>query len=101
VRNQDAVAEVEVPGAGGQVSGAWLNWIGDGYNLHIRGGATHQVLALVRAGKRGPTYSFNLVNREGLVFCRFYTRNHVDSQRFLVFCETYQRGRSGGSNADD
>jgi len=101
VRNQDAVAEVEVPGAGGQVSGAWLNWIGDGYNLHIRVAATHQILALVRAGKRGPTYSFNLVNREGLVFCRFYTRDHVDSQRFLVFCETYQRGRSGGSNADD
>jgi putative heme iron utilization protein len=100
VRNQDAVAEVEVPGGGGQVSGAWLNWIGDGYNLHIRSGATHRVLALVRAGKRGPTYSFNLVNRKGLVFCRFYTRDQVDSQRFLAFCEPYQPGRSGGSNAD-
>jgi putative heme degradation protein len=89
VRNQDAVAEVEVAGAGGYVNGDWLNWIGEGDNLHIRIGATHQILALVRPGKRGPTHSFNLVNREGLVFCRFYTRSQMDAERFLGFCGTY------------
>lgn len=87
VRNQDAVAEVEVPGEGGYVNGDWLNWVGEDYNLHIRIEATLQILALVRSGKRGPTYSFNLVNQEGLVFCRFYTRTQVDSDRFLAFCE--------------
>ena len=90
VRNQDAVAEVEVTGAGGYVNGDWLNWFGEGYNLHIRIGATHQILALVRPGKRGPTHSLNLVNREGLVFCRFYTRSQPDSERFLGFCRTYK-----------
>ena len=101
VRNQDAVAEVEVSGEGGYASGDWLNWIGEGYNLHIRIGATQQILALVRPGKRGPTYSFNLVNRQGLVFCRFYTRTRVDSERFLAFCETFGRKRSGGMNSDN
>jgi putative heme iron utilization protein len=101
VRNQDAVAEVEVPGEGGYVSGDWLNWIGEGYNLHIRIGATQQILALVRPGKRGPTHSFNLVNREGLVFCRFYTCTRADSERFLAFCETFARKRSGGMNSDN
>jgi putative heme degradation protein len=90
VRNQDAVAEVEVPGEGGYVSGDWLNWIDEDYNLHIRIGATRQILALVRRGKRGPTHSFNLVNREGHVFCRFYTRNQGDSERFLAFCQAYE-----------
>lgn len=101
VRNQDAVAEVEVPGEGGYVNGDWLNWIGENHNLHIRIEATRQILALVRSGKRGPTYSFNLVNQEGLVFCRFYTRTQVDSDRFLAFCETYEHRRSGGLNSDD
>ncbi len=96
VRNQDAVAEVEVPGESGYVNGGWLNWIGEDYNLHIRIGATQQILALERPGKRGPTYSFNLVNQEGLVFCRFYTRTQVDSRRFLAFCETYDEHMSGG-----
>ena len=100
VRNQDAVAEVEVPGEGGYVSGDLLNWIDADYNLHIRIGATRQILALVRPGKRGPTHSFNLVNRGGLVFCRFYTRTRVDSERFLAFCETFGRKRSGGINSD-
>ena len=101
VRNQDAVAEVEVPGEGGYVNGDWLNWVGEDYNLHIRIEATLQILALVRSGKRGPTYSFNLVNQEGLVFCRFYTRTQVDSDRFLAFCEAYERRGSGGLNNDD
>jgi putative heme degradation protein len=96
VRNQDAVAEVEVPGEGGYVSGDWLNWIDEDYNLHIRIGATRQILALVRPGKRDPTYSFNLVNQKGRVFCRFYTRTQVDSGRFLAFCETYDEQISGG-----
>ena len=101
VRNQDAVAEVEVPGEGGCVTGDWLNWIDEDYNLHIRIGATHQILALVRPGKRGPTHSFNLVNREGLVFCRFYTRNQDDSEHFLAFCQAYEPMKSGGLNSDD
>ena len=102
VRNQDAVAEVDVPGEGGYVSGDWLNWIDEDYNLHIRIRATYQILALVRPGKRGPTHSFNLVNREGLVFCRFYTRNRGDSERFLAFCQTYEPTMSnGGLNRDD
>ena len=102
VRNQDAVAEVEVPGEGGYLSGDWLNWIDEDYNLHIRIRATYQILALVRPGKRGQTHSFNLVNREGLVFCRFYTRNQVDSERFLAFCQTYEPTMSnGGLNSDD
>ena len=102
VRNQDAVAEVEVPGEGGYVSGDWLNWIEEDYNLHIRIRATYHILALVRAGKRGPTHSFNLVNREGLVFCRFYTRNRGDSERFLAFCQTYEATiGNGGLNSDD
>ena len=102
VRNQDAVAEVEVPGDGGYLSGDWLNWIDEDYNLHIRIRATYQILALVRPGKRGPTHSFNLVNREGLVFCRFYTRNRGDSERFLTFCQTYESTMgNGGLNSDD
>jgi putative heme iron utilization protein len=101
VRNQDAVAEVEVPGQGGYVNGDWLNWIGEGYNLHIRIGATQHILALIRPGKRGPTYSFNLVNRQGLVFCRFYARTRVDSERFLAFCDTLEHQRSGGVNSEN
>jgi putative heme degradation protein len=101
VRNQDAVAEVEVPGEGGHVSGDWLNWIDEDYNLHIRLEATHRILALVRPGKRGPTHSFNLVNREGFVFCRFYTRNQPDSERLLRFCQAYEPEKGGGLADDD
>ena len=101
VRNQDAVAEVEVPGEGGYVSGDWLNWIDEGHNLHLRIGATRQILTLVRPGKRGPTYSFNLVNRKGLVFCRFYTRNQRDSERFLALCQTYEPEGDGGLKGYD
>jgi putative heme degradation protein len=101
VRNQDAVAEVEVRGDGGYVSGDWLNWIDERYNLHIRIQATHQILALVRSGKRGPTYSFNLVNDEGFVFCRFYTRSQFGSDRFLAFCEKYEPIRSEGLKKDE
>ncbi len=89
VRNQDAVAEVEVRGDAGQVNGDWLNWIETGYNLHIRITATHHILALIRPGKRGPTFSFNLVNQKGLVLCRFYTRTSAARERFLAFCERY------------
>jgi len=89
VRNRDAVAEVEAPGDGGTVSGDWLNWIDKRYNLHIRVAATHHILALVRPGKRDPTSSFNLVNRAGRVFCRFYTRTPVARERFLTFCAAY------------
>jgi putative heme degradation protein len=89
VRNGDAVAEVEVPGDGGSVNGDWLNWIGEGYNLHLRIAATHHILALVRHGKRGPTHSFNLVNQAGQVFCRFYTRTPTARERFLTFCQAY------------
>jgi putative heme degradation protein len=89
VRNQDAVAEIEVPGEVGKANGDWLNWIDPGYNLHIRIAATHHILALVRAGKRGPTYSFNLVNEAGRVFCRFYTRTPDARARFLDLCQAY------------
>ena len=89
VRNAGAVAEVEVAGQGGQVSGEWLNWIAQGYNLHIHIAATDQVLALVRPGKRGLTYSFNLVNHTGQVFCRFYARSQDAKAGFLNFCQAY------------
>jgi putative heme degradation protein len=87
IRNSDAVAEVEVAADESYLSGDWLNWIGETHNLHIRVGATQRILALVRSGKRGPTYSFNLVNRAGQVFCRFYTRTSAAAERFVVFCE--------------
>lgn len=86
VRNQDAVAEVEVAGNAGYLNNNWLNWIEAGLNLHIRVAATRQILALVRQGKRGPTYSFNLVNRQGQVFCRFYARTAAAQAGFLDFC---------------
>jgi putative heme degradation protein len=87
IRNADAVAEVEVAADGSYVNGEWLNWIGEPHSLHIRVGATQRILALVRSGKRGPTYSFNLVNRAGQVFCRFYTRTPAAAERFVAFCE--------------
>jgi putative heme degradation protein len=89
VRNSDGVAEVKVPGRGGYANGDWFNWIGETYNLHIRVSATRRVLALVRPGKRGLTYSLNLVNHAGQVFCRFYTRTPMDTERFLTFCQAY------------
>lgn len=89
VRNEDAVAEIEVPADSGRLNGDWLNWIEEGYNLHIRIAATNHILALVRSGKRGPTYSFNLVNQAGQVFCRFYTRTPAATARFLDFCRAY------------
>jgi putative heme degradation protein len=87
IRNADAVAEVEVGADVACLNGDWLNWIGETHNLHIRVGATQRILALVRSGKRGPTYSFNLVNRAGHVFCRFYTRTQAAAERFIAFCE--------------
>jgi putative heme iron utilization protein len=86
IRNADAVAEVEVAADGSYLNGDWLNWIGETHNLHIRVGATRRILALVRSGKREPTYSFNLVNRAGHVFCRFYTRTPAAAERFMAFC---------------
>jgi putative heme degradation protein len=86
VRNADAVAELTVPGQAAYRHGDWLNWIVEPYNLHIRVAATIQILGLVRPGKRGPTYSFNLINETGQVFCRFYTRTVADSKKFLEFC---------------
>ncbi len=91
VRNQDGVAEVEVPGQLGYLNGDWLNWIDPEYNLHIRHAATEQILALIRPGKRGLTYSFNLVNQTGYVFCRFYTRTPAAEERFLSFIETISK----------
>ena len=91
IRNGDAVAEVEVPGHIWYVNGDWLNWIDEGHNLHIRVVATDHILALVRQGKRGPTYSFNLVNQAGQIFCRFYARTLADKIRFEEFCTIYQQ----------
>lgn len=89
VRNTDAVAEIEVPGDTWYRSGDWLNWINAGYNLHIRVAATAQILGLVREGKNGLTYSFNLVNAAGHVFCRFYTRTPAAQHAFESFCQTW------------
>lgn len=86
VRNTDAVAEIEVPGDAWYRSGDWLNWIDAGYNLHLRVTATAQILGLVREGKNGPTYSFNLVNAAGHVFCRFYARTPAAQRSFEEFC---------------
>jgi putative heme degradation protein len=91
IRNGDAVAEVEVPGDIWYINGDWLNWIDHGYNLHIRVAATDHILALIRPGKGGPTYSFNLVNQAGQVFCRFYARTAADKSRFQEFCARYQQ----------
>lgn len=88
VRNTDAVAEIEVPGDAWYRSGDWLNWIDAGYNLHLRVAATTQILGLVREGKNGPTYSFNLVNAAGYVFCRFYARTPAAQHSFEHFCQT-------------
>jgi len=87
VRNADAVAELTVPGPVAYRRGDWLNWIVEPYNLHIRVAATVQILGLVRSGKNGPTYSFNLINETGQVFCRFYTRTAADQEKFLSFCQ--------------
>ena len=92
IRNDDAVAEVEVPGDIWYLKGDWLNWIDRGYNLHIRTAATDHILALVRSGKHGFTYSFNLVNQAGQIFCRFYARTPVDQDRLVAFCVSYQKG---------
>lgn len=86
VRNADAVAEVEVSADAGSLKGEWLNWIEQGYNLHIYLAATQRVLGLVRPGKHGLTYSFNLVNSAGQVFCRFYARTPEAKESFLSFC---------------
>lgn len=87
IRNTDAVAEVEVAAEGGYLNGDWLNWIDETHNLHIHVRATQRILALIRSGKRGPTYSFNLVNQGGHVFCRFYTRTPAAAERFVAFCD--------------
>jgi putative heme degradation protein len=89
VRNRDAVAEIEAPGDRQTLNEEWLNWIDDGYNLHIRVAATQCILATIRAGRRGPTHSFNLVNQAGYAFCRFYTRTSAAKERFLAFCEAH------------
>jgi putative heme iron utilization protein len=91
VRNGDAVAEVEVPGHSWYVNGDWLNWIDQAYNLHIRLAATDHILALIRPGKRARTYSFNLVNEAGQVFCRFYARTPAARESFLSFCASFQK----------
>ncbi len=89
VRNSDAVAEIEAPGNRPTLNDEWLNWIAEGYNLHIRVAATHHILATIRSGRRGPTYSFNLVNQAGQAFCRFYTRTSAAEERFLAFCRAH------------
>ena len=91
IRNGEAVAEIEVPGHIWYLNGDWLNWIDEGYNLHIRAAATEHILALIRSGKRGLTYSFNLVNEAGQVFCRFYARTAASQERFEAFCAAYQK----------
>jgi hypothetical protein len=42
-----------------------------------------------------------LVNREGFVFCRFYTRNQRDSERLRGFCQAYEPEKGGGLTSDD
>lgn len=91
VRNGEAIAEVEVRSDIWHINGDWLNWIETDYNLHIRIAATAYILALVRAGKHGPTYSFNLVNQAGQVFCRFYARTQAAKESLSAFCETYSQ----------
>jgi putative heme degradation protein len=87
VRNADAIAEVTVPGEAWYRRGDWLNWIADAYNLHVRVAATGQILGLIREGIHGPSYSFNLVNQAGQVFCRMYARTPADKAGFGSFCE--------------
>lgn len=91
VRNVSAVAELTVPADNFYVKKNWLNWIDDDYNLHINIGATKHILGLVRPGKQGLTHSFNLINRQGHVFCRFYTRTGSATVRFLEFCQTQSK----------
>lgn len=74
VRNADAVAEIEAPGDGHYVRDGWLNWITDGYNLHVRVAELDCLLALTREGMHGTTHSINLVNARGDVFFRIYAR---------------------------
>lgn len=95
VRNGDAVAEVDVRGSGWYWTGDWLNWVADGYNLHIRARKTAQILALIRAGRKGPTYSFNFVNSAGSVFWRVYARSDTTRERFVAYCEAQaQQGQA-------
>ncbi len=89
VRNQNGVAEVTVPGGLASRRGDWLNWIDPAYNLHLRVGATVEILALTRPGKNGLTCSFNLVDEGGRVFCRFYARTPATQKRFLSFVQNY------------
>jgi len=91
VRNGDAIAEVEVRSDSWYIKGDWLNWIEPDYNLHIRAAATGAILALIRAGDHGSSYSFNLVNQAGDVFCRFYARTPAAKERLSHFCAAYPR----------
>lgn len=91
VRNGEAIAEVEVSSDSWYIKGDWLNWIEPDYNLHIRAAATTTILALIRAGAHGPSYSFNLVNQAGEVFCRFYARTPAARERLPAFCAPYPR----------
>jgi putative heme degradation protein len=88
IRNADAVAELTVSGYKLILSeGDWLNYLEEGANLHIRISATTEVLGLIRMGKAGLTYSFNLVNETGEVFCRFYALTAKDITAFKAFCQ--------------
>lgn len=91
VRNADAIAEVEVGSDNWYLKGDWLNWIESDYNLHIRAAATDAILALIRRGDLGSSYSFNLVNQAGRVFCRLYARTPAAKERLSSFCAVYPR----------
>lgn len=87
VRNHSAVAELTVPADQYYVKNNWLNWIDESYNLHLNLQATHHILGLIRPGKTGQTYSFNLVDEPGQVFCRFYARTPQAIDQFLARCQ--------------
>jgi putative heme iron utilization protein len=87
VRNGDAVAEVEVNGGGWYWKGDWLNWVADGHNLHIRARNADAIVALIRSGRNGYTYSFNFADRAGRVFWRVYARSEAARERFIRYCE--------------
>ena len=97
IRNRDAIAEVEVRGDEGYLRRGWLNWATRGASLHVRSTATDHILALIRSGKHGVSHSFNLVNQDGGVFCRFYTRTAAATTRFLEFCGAYDHWKEANS----
>lgn len=91
VRNRDAVAEVDVRGSDWYWKGDWLNWVTEGDNLHIRARNADRILALIRAGRKGPTYSFNFADCAGRVFWRVYARSAMAREHLVAYCEAQAR----------